>query len=232
MREYFKELKGTYENQEAAHLNSDSLSCSFLSAWLRVTYCTAFPSCPCTHQGTLLTLLLLEVQYSSTLKPKACERNCSSHHRMPHPLLLPHSGVVSRQAQAVDGRLCFSHLAWKESLRRAAALLAGGFPVLLRRKQHTVFTVCLPRCVLLRSHWCSGNTTHNSTCKSTQHQPPFLNWPCWGEHGRGMAVHLGNFLSAKQDVRLQADLNSLTAFPDHLQHCLVTGPERRCQPRR
>ena len=46
-----------------------------------------------------------------------------------------------------------------------------------------------------------------------------------------MAVHFGDFLSAKQDVRLQAELNSLAAFPEHLQHCLVTGPERRCHPR-
>lgn len=46
-----------------------------------------------------------------------------------------------------------------------------------------------------------------------------------------MGVHFGDFLSAKQDVRLQADLNSLEAFPEHLQHCLVTGPERRCQRR-
>jgi hypothetical protein len=29
-----------------AHLNSDSRSCSFLIAWLRVMYCTAFPAFP------------------------------------------------------------------------------------------------------------------------------------------------------------------------------------------
>ncbi|KAK9822227.1 hypothetical protein WJX81_001571 [Elliptochloris bilobata] len=41
-----------------------------------------------------------------------------------------------------------------------------------------------------------------------------------------MAINLSDFLSARQDVRLQAELARLPSFPEHLQHFLVTGPER------
>jgi len=43
-----------------------------------------------------------------------------------------------------------------------------------------------------------------------------------------MVLHLSDFLSAGQDVHLQADLQNLPAFPANLLHCLVTGPVRRC----
>ena len=38
-----------YYASRVSHLNSESLSCSFFSAWLRVMYCAAFPACPCRH---------------------------------------------------------------------------------------------------------------------------------------------------------------------------------------
>ena len=81
--------------------------------------------------------------------------------------------------------------------------------------------VPLRSCSLLKA-------AYDSIRNSIYSQQPVLHLPTWGEHGRGMAVHFGDFLSANQDVRLQAELNSLAAFPEHLQHCLVTGPERRC----
>ena len=85
-------------------------------------------------------------------------------------------------------------------------------------------TVCSPAFTLVFWQHYLQKHTQSFTTPATRFALALL-----GKHGRGMAVHLGDFLSAKQDVRLQADLNSLAAFPEHLQHCLVTGPERRCQ---
>ena len=108
----------------------------------------------------------------------------------------------------------------------AARIIASGVRYPLRRKfNRTIFMVCI--CIPCIDHWYVASSADLRASATVAQSKLYVGF-CW-EHGLDMAVHFGNFLSAKQDARLQAELTSLPAFPEHLQHCLVTGPERRCQ---
>ena len=43
-----------------------------------------------------------------------------------------------------------------------------------------------------------------------------------------MPFHFSQFLSASSDADLQRKVSALPSFSGELRHCLVTGPERRC----
>jgi hypothetical protein len=38
--------------------------------------------------------------------------------------------------------------------------------------------------------------------------------------------HLSDFISSPLDPALQASIDELPHFPQHMQHCLIAGPER------
>ena len=39
--------------------------------------------------------------------------------------------------------------------------------------------------------------------------------------------HIGDFVSSPLDAALRSAINDVPAFPSHLQHCLLSGPNRR-----
>ena len=86
-------LVAAYLAARVGHLNSESLSCSFFSAWLRVMCCTAFPACPCRQN---MQATQTKQQRSVLDKQQTCwEHELSKDHT--YPLLLLHNTFVGSQ---------------------------------------------------------------------------------------------------------------------------------------